>query len=33
MSEFCEEYQFRGVDVYHLIVDMAEEGIWILNPD
>lgn len=31
MPEFCEEYQFRGVDVYHLIVDMAEEGIWILN--
>jgi PAS domain S-box-containing protein len=33
MPEFCEEYQFQGVDVYHLIVDMAEEGIWILNPD
>jgi PAS domain S-box-containing protein len=32
MSEFCEEYKFHGVDVYHLIVDMAEEGIWILNP-
>jgi PAS domain S-box-containing protein len=32
MSEFCEEYQFRGVDVYHLIVDIAEEGIWILDP-
>jgi PAS domain S-box-containing protein len=29
--EFCEEYQFHGVDVYHLIVDMAEEGIWILD--
>lgn len=33
MPEFCEEYQFHGVDVYHLIVDTAEEGIWILNPD
>jgi PAS domain S-box-containing protein len=31
MSEFCEEYQFSGVDIYHLIVDLAEEGIWILN--
>ncbi|HUL61502.1 MAG TPA: PAS domain S-box protein, partial [Methanocella sp.] len=31
MSEFCEEYQFHGVDVYRLIVDMAEEGIWILD--
>jgi PAS domain S-box-containing protein len=33
MSEFCDGYQFRGVDIYHLIVDLAEEGIWILNPD
>jgi PAS domain S-box-containing protein len=33
MSEFSEEYQFGGVDTYHLIVDLAEEGIWILNPD
>lgn len=31
MSRFCEEYQFRGVDVYRLIVDLAEEGIWILD--
>jgi len=33
MAEFCGEYQFQGLDVYHLIVDLAEEGIWILNPD
>ncbi len=33
MSEQCEEYPFRGVDTYHLIVDLAEEGIWILNAD
>jgi PAS domain S-box-containing protein len=33
MSEFCEEYQFRGIDTYRLIVDLSEEGIWILNPD
>jgi PAS domain S-box-containing protein len=33
MSEQCEEYRFSGVDTYRLIVDLSEEGIWILNPD
>ncbi len=31
MSEWCKEYQFSGVDVYRLIVDVAEEGIWVLD--
>jgi PAS domain S-box-containing protein len=33
MSKTGEEYQIGDVDTYHLIVDLAEEGIWILNPD
>ena len=32
MSKGYEEYQIGDVDTYQIIVDLAEEGIWILNP-
>jgi PAS domain S-box-containing protein len=31
MSEFCEEFWLGEEDAYRLIVDIAEEGIWILD--
>ncbi|WP_424357619.1 PAS domain-containing sensor histidine kinase [Methanocella sp. MCL-LM] len=31
MPEFSEKCQICGVDTYHLVVDLAEEGIWILD--
>lgn len=32
MSKSSEEYQIGDVETYQIIVDLAEEGIWILNP-